>query len=1195
MASIIKSCKSNYRRALCVYIFIVLSTLYELRADNNIFRPIYLDDPISINECQCIEKDDDGFLWIANSEGVIRYYCCSGRMYRLEYNFLRSLHKLSDGSIVILNNFQPLNINIYNPIRDLFDKVDIENEAMCDIVTECGAVDQSNNLWIGTSDGILCYSGDRGDLYHFEEFRGEDIKSLFTIGDMIVFFADSNKLFIAYADWEQKRLIVKSSVESPFVEPPQSALYDTYLRAIHFGTTGEGLYSYDMISHKFTKHSNLNLDNIPIKSIEELNVEQLLIGTDGLGVLKVQRNDFSIVDHYYRTTAHEFSIPSNAIYDLYVDPEQRIYAATYAHGVLVLDSQSLDYELIMPMGKHGEPLLSTVNSIYEDYDGSLLMGTNNGVYSISEDDQQHNLYRFENSISSRNKVILSIQGFDGELYAGGYGSGLLRVDRKERTLRSVECNSRSAIPQFLFTFYNDNNTKLFMGGINSKLISYNHKDNDVVSYGEGRGVTSISTFSATKLIYCADYNLYIFDKISQVATPFKLDSVMINQLDIPLKIHMIRKYYDDIYFATTNCGLLSYNISTHTTASYAEMLGSDYSNIISFEVDQRGDIWLVSSIGMAHIDTQNNYVTCYKRLGEVKASSFVKGASLLTHSGEVMFGTLDGVISINPFTFYEKKAFDEAPQLVDFKISYNSIFQDATLLKLDRPIADVEEFNLSYLQNTFSFSFTQIDFSRFESTPYSWFLEGFDKQWSPVSTQSCAEYRNIPSGNYTFRYRAYRSQNSDEYVENSVQVRIRPPWYWSHYIIAIYILLISIMIYAAIYLYTKKMQYHHTQERIDHYINILHSMLMPITLTKAPIEALHREIGDSSTAAHLLAVVSKSISRMHSLISVQTDFHSIINDAADEHELSLNDYFRDLSDNFWEYALFNNVSLELEIGQPNKVIRISREALNKVMDNLLSNAIKYSNKTSAVVVAISYSSAHWCVSVTNHGVVIPSSKHKCIFKTPYRADNAINMSQPSSGMGLVLTAKLVQVMGGVISFTSSEQQGTTFTVRLPMKIADKPITHTDVMDDTTLADVSDIRTGINLRDSDETVSDTEILIASEDDSDTTISQVDKEFIGQVSDIIRANLSNQDFNVDTLCSKLFMSRSAFYNRMKHITNLTPIEMLRRARMEVACDLLREEKYSILAISEMVGFSDAKYFSKVFYKFYGYYPSKYPRAK
>lgn len=105
------------------------------------------------------------------------------------------------------------------------------------------------------------------------------------------------------------------------------------------------------------------------------------------------------------------------------------------------------------------------------------------------------------------------------------------------------------------------------------------------------------------------------------------------------------------------------------------------------------------------------------------------------------------------------------------------------------------------------------------------------------------------------------------------------------------------------------------------------------------------------------------------------------------------------------------------------------------------------------------------------------------------------------------------------------------------------------------------------------------------------SQLDQEFMIKVKSIIEKNIAKNDFTVDTLCSALNMSRSSFYNKLKVLTDQAPADFVRIIRLTRATELLKSKKYSISEVSDMTGFSDAKYFREVFKKHYKVSPTKY----
>ena len=97
------------------------------------------------------------------------------------------------------------------------------------------------------------------------------------------------------------------------------------------------------------------------------------------------------------------------------------------------------------------------------------------------------------------------------------------------------------------------------------------------------------------------------------------------------------------------------------------------------------------------------------------------------------------------------------------------------------------------------------------------------------------------------------------------------------------------------------------------------------------------------------------------------------------------------------------------------------------------------------------------------------------------------------------------------------------------------------------------------------------------------------FIRQIFDIVENNLQNPDFNVKRLAEMLNMSQPTLYRHVKMLTNYTIIELIRGVRLKRAAELLRTRKYSIQEVSEMVGYNDAPTFRKHFVEFYGTTPS------
>lgn len=97
-----------------------------------------------------------------------------------------------------------------------------------------------------------------------------------------------------------------------------------------------------------------------------------------------------------------------------------------------------------------------------------------------------------------------------------------------------------------------------------------------------------------------------------------------------------------------------------------------------------------------------------------------------------------------------------------------------------------------------------------------------------------------------------------------------------------------------------------------------------------------------------------------------------------------------------------------------------------------------------------------------------------------------------------------------------------------------------------------------------------------------MNKADEEFMNKVIETIHQHISEEDFNVETLTDILCMSRSNLLRKIKSIFNLSPLELIRIIRLKRAAELIREGKYRIGEICQMVGINSPSYFSKLFFK-------------
>jgi PAS domain S-box-containing protein len=109
---------------------------------------------------------------------------------------------------------------------------------------------------------------------------------------------------------------------------------------------------------------------------------------------------------------------------------------------------------------------------------------------------------------------------------------------------------------------------------------------------------------------------------------------------------------------------------------------------------------------------------------------------------------------------------------------------------------------------------------------------------------------------------------------------------------------------------------------------------------------------------------------------------------------------------------------------------IDPQLMRRVLTNLISNAMKYSPAGTAIEVSLSCTEAQAFIDVRDHGIGIPEGDQDRLFEMFHRARNAQNV--PGTGLGLAIVRRAVELHGGTISFSSRVNEGTTFTIALPL-------------------------------------------------------------------------------------------------------------------------------------------------------------------
>lgn len=104
-----------------------------------------------------------------------------------------------------------------------------------------------------------------------------------------------------------------------------------------------------------------------------------------------------------------------------------------------------------------------------------------------------------------------------------------------------------------------------------------------------------------------------------------------------------------------------------------------------------------------------------------------------------------------------------------------------------------------------------------------------------------------------------------------------------------------------------------------------------------------------------------------------------------------------------------------------------------------------------------------------------------------------------------------------------------------------------------------------------------------------LSSMDAEFMEKLNRLINKNLSNSKYGVEILSEDMELSRSQLFRKVKALTDVTPLELIRNARLEKGRELIMTTKDDIAIIAAKVGFNTPSYFTKCYKEYFGELPN------
>ena len=980
-----------------------------------------------INDVYC---GRDGRLWAATVGGAA-YRTETGTFRRIpfrgEFGNFRRILETPDGRILMSNG---ASLYLFNP----------EEEELRSVIDNYNAYGLPAEVWVG--DRLYAITG-RTTLkaYDIRDFSVTDTLPL-PFNAYHICHAGNGELWMSgvgnlriydtrTGNWKPLPEAIRR--ETRITGGDVDILFTIDDNTLLLNVIGKGMFCWqrniDRVLFQDDPGFPYDIPAAEIRTIFRDSRQNLWFGTvdQGYSTSYHYRDGFNNNKHLAATFEHK------TVVSLCRDQADRLWIATLRDGLWMREPGSeqlreMDVSHLVPDAHIG---YLRCGKVYCDADGDLWLLFSDKYRVVRCRYEQGRLRLLDGFFFTHPAAIA--EDDRGRIWVGGNSTALARYDKTTGSVTDIPCIDQSDLP-FVSELMLVEPGRMLIAANGTKLLQIN----------TNTGLTTPISLSAEETETCIKR------------------SVLIPNV-------LFRDSGGELWVGTIGNGLLRHNYQRNVTEPIP---GAPCSDICAIQEDRQGNIWVSTMNGLGKYDrTISQFVNYYGADG-IGGNQFSDRAVCLLSDGTLIFGGTHGLTVFNPIDVSQRRT---VPLVFEDLKIHNQLVEPGPDAPIDRVLSAKPDITIRHDQNGFSISFAALDYSEHERSRYYYKMEGFDRYWIDAGDSHEAYYANLPAGRYQFRVRITNNNRSIVETEDSLNIRVLPPWNRTWWAYALYILL-GLGFLAILWLLFRRMDKerkqhdaHIREEReasekarqekeqekrlnqiqMNYFSNVAHEFRTPLTMIAGPVSELAESPDVKGRDRKLVGVIQRNATWMLSLVGQLLDFNRIGNNKL-QLKVAKTDIVAPLN-NTVELFRFNADSKKIELlshglEEP-LVMWADVDKVQKITMNLLSNALKYTPSGGRVTLSFDVlprdevtaffplgekdtDSQYACITVADTGSGIPEGETEKIFERFYRSGGSEN--RQGSGIGLFYARALSQLHHGYLKVWNREEGGACFRFILPV-------------------------------------------------------------------------------------------------------------------------------------------------------------------
>ncbi|HLP93643.1 MAG TPA: ATP-binding protein [Saprospiraceae bacterium] len=569
-----------------------------------------------------------------------------------------------------------------------------------------------------------------------------------------------------------------------------------------------------------------------------------------------------------------------------------------------------------------------------------------------------------------------------------------------------------------------------------------------------------------------DHGVWLLDSTNRIVSQFKNEFSPRGYLP---SINDIHEDHEGIFWMATNQGLIRWDQTKKTVKFFTQETAFFLNNTMyALLEDQQDRLWISSQNGLICFSKKNGAFRTFTFLDGLPANEFNYLSAYRDNDGQMYFGGINGVVSLNPDSVSTKSEFNTNIILTSvlfqteqnpnqpYNLTYEAIFGHGPLFIPN----NIDALEIRYCTP----AFLQ------EEIRYRWRIPERDTNWR-YQADPTLFLLGLPHGKYTLELGIVVPGNN-VMLQSSLKLplQVEPPLYLKPWFLALLAILILVVIYIATAIRQRQLlhlsrrlskevaektaqlrferdiiakqketlvQLNEEKNRFFH--DLSHEFRNPLTLILSPVNDLLKQENLPTENKTRLEQVRRNAKKILHLIEEVLELSKLEAGVVpvEKGPLPLLSFIQRICQDFESIAAQKNITLQLTHTLAEELVVLTDgRKLEKILINLIQNALKFTQSGGLIHVK-----AQWVqqgmldIWVSDTGIGIAPEHLERIFERYYQIPSGSKQtSRGGFGIGLSLCRHYTTLLGGNIAVFSTPGTGTDLHITIPCKAAGEIIT-----------------------------------------------------------------------------------------------------------------------------------------------------------